>query len=199
MEGTYLSIQEVRNLLGAAADKSGRVIANAANRALGTGAKVIKQETSKEYNVRQKDVEETLRRIKADWSEPTAELRFTGGHGNLYNFGSENNSVLKPRYPVRSSSPYDPDPGNVFARVMRNGSMDPLNQNPKPFVQVVNGNLGLFQRISDKADAALRGVAPPAIPQVIRNDKVQERFQKETGEMIQRRMLQEVDRIMKGY
>ena len=195
----YMTIEEVERLLGKAENKSGRVIANAANRTLSTGAKVIKQETANEYNVRQKDVEETLRRIKANWSDPTAVLRFTGGHGNLYNFGKGDMSVLKPRYTVRSSSPYDPDPENVFARVMRNGSMDPLNQNPKPFVQVVNGNLGLFQRISDKADAALRGVAPPAIPQVIRNDKVQERFQKETGEMLQRRMLHEIDRLMKGY
>lgn len=195
----YMTIEEVERLLGKAENKSGRVIANAANRTLSTGAKVIKQETANEYNVRQKDVEETLRRIKGNWSDPTAVLRFTGGHGNLYNFGKGDMSVLKPRYTVRSSSPYDPDPGNVFARVMRNGSMVPLNQNPKPFVQVVNGNLGLFQRISDKADAALRGVAPPAIPQVIRNDKVQERFQKETGEMLQRRMLHEIDRLMKGY
>lgn len=195
----YMTVWEVEKLLGNAANKSGRVVANAANRTLPTGAKVIKQETANEYNVRQKDVEETLRRIKANWSDPTAILRFTGGHGNLYNFGKEDTSVLKPRYTVRSSSPFDPDPGNVFARIMRNGSMDALTQNPKPFVQVVNGNLGLFQRISDDARAALRGVAPPAIPQVIRNDKVQARFQKETGEMFQKRVLHEIDRLMKGY
>lgn len=195
----YMTVWEVEKLLGNAANKSGRVIASAANRTLPTGAKVIKQETANEYNVRQKDVEETLRRIKANWSDPTAILRFTGGHGNLYNFGKEDTSVLKPRYTVRSSSPFDPDPGNVFARIMRNGSMDALAQNPKPFVQIVNGNLGLFQRISDDARAALRGVAPPAIPQVIRNDKVQARFQKETSEMFQKRVLHEIDRLMKGY
>ena len=195
----YMTVWEVEKLLGNAANKSGRVVANAANRTLPTGAKVIKQETANEYNVRQKDVEETLRRIKANWSDPTAILRFTGGHGNLYNFGKGDVSVLNPRYTVRSSSPFDPDPGNVFARIMRNGSMDALDQNPKPFVQIVNGNLGLFQRISDDARAALRGVAPPAIPQVIRNDKVQARFQKETGEMFQKRVLHEIDRLMKGY
>lgn len=195
----YLTVWEIERLLGSAADKSGRVIANAANRTIPTGAKVIKQETAKEYNVRQKDVEKTLRRIKANWSDPTAILRFTGGHGNLYNFGKEDTSVLKPRYKVRSSSPLNPDPANVFARIMRNGSVDALDQNPKPFVQVVNGNLGLFQRISDDARAALRGVAPPAIPQIIKNDKVQERLRKETDEMFQKRVMHEIDRLMKGY
>ena len=70
----YMTVWEVEKLLGNAANKSGRVVANAANRTLPTGAKVIKQETANEYNVRQKDVEETLRRIKANWSDPTAIL-----------------------------------------------------------------------------------------------------------------------------
>ena len=43
----YRTVWEVEKLLGNAANKSGRVVANAANRTLPTGAKVIKQETAK--------------------------------------------------------------------------------------------------------------------------------------------------------
>lgn len=199
MSGVYVTIEEIERRLGDAANKSGRVIANAANRAMITGEKVIKQETAAKYNVRQKDVASTLKKIKAKWSEPTARLEYTGGHGNLFYFGRADQSVLKPRYPVRSTSPYDPDPGNVFVRIMKDGSMVPLEQDPKPFVQIVSGNLGLFQRTSSASDAPLRGEAPPSIPQIIRNEKVMERFQKESWETMQKRLEHELDRIMKGY
>lgn len=191
-DGVFISVEEVEKRFGTAANKAGRIVASAANRALATGGKVLKQETAARYNVRQKDVD--LKKVKASWGRPTARISIEESHRNLYGFG--NKSAVTPRYPIRSSSVYDPDPKFVRAQVMKAGGKTPLEEAPKPFVQIVNGNIGLFQRTADVSRAPLRGVAAPSIPQIVRNKDVQERFTQEVGEMMVKRVNHEIDRIL---
>lgn len=194
-----VSDEEVKKRLGTLASKSGAVESRAANRSIATAKKVIKQETAKVYNVRQKDVEETLKTQRATASHPTAYLRFTDTNKNLYHFGKP--STLSPRNPIRSSSPYDPDPPYVTAQVMTAKGKKPLDGSIKPFVQISKktGNIALFQRTSRDSRAPLRGVAAPAMPQIIKNDDVMARFSVETSKMFLKRLNHEIDQVLKGH
>lgn len=193
----YVNEDVVRQRLGALANRSGSVIARAANRSVSTGKKVLKQETARIYNVRQKDVDGILKVTKATSSRPVLTLTYKDSHPNLYVFGRP--SSLTPRFVIQSSDPVNPDPEYVRAKVMKRGGYIPLQGRPRPFVQQVkNGNIALFQRISNEARAPIRGVAAPSLPQVIKNDKVLERFTREAGEMFEKRLLHEIDNVLKG-
>lgn len=192
-----VSEEEVKRRLGALADKSGVAISRAANRSINTGKKAIKQETVKIYNVNQKNVEEILKVKKATPENPAVRMTFKGRHRNLYSFGKE--STIRPRYPVRSSSPYDPDPGYVTVTVKNAKPNAPLNVRPKPFVQIAkkSGHILLFQRRSNKSRADIRGVAAPALPQVMKNDQVMARFNRDAGSMFMKRLDHEITRLLK--
>lgn len=193
----YVNEDVVRQRLGALANRSGAVIARAANRSVNTGKKVIKQETTRIYNVRQKDVDGILKVTKATASRPVLTLTYKDSHPNLYAFGRT--SSLTPRFIIQSSDPVNPDPEYVRAKVMRRGGYTPLSGRPRPFVQQVkNGNIALFQRVSNESRAPIRGVAAPSLPQVIKNDKVIERFNRDARDMFERRLLHEIDNVLKG-
>lgn len=193
-----VSEAEVKRRLGALADKSGVVISRAANRAIITGKKAIKQETAKIYNVYQKNVESILKVEKATAAHPVARMTYRDTHSNLMAFGKQ--SSLAPRYPVRSSDPYDPDPEYVKAKVMTKRRAVPLELRPKPFVQIARSSkvIGLFQRVNNNSRAPIRGVAAPALPQVIKNEDVIARFNRDAASMFVERLNHEIDRVLKG-
>ncbi len=193
----YVSEEAVKQRLGVLASRSGAVIARAANRSVNTGKKAVKQETAKIYNVLQKDVDGILKVTKATAANPVLTLTYKDSHPNLYVFGRE--SSLTPRFVIQSSDPVNPDPEYVRAKVMRQGGYTPLNGSPKPFVQQTrNGSIALFQRVSDESRAPIRGVAAPALPQVIKNDKVLARFNRDASDMFEKRLLHEIDNVLKG-
>ena len=194
----HVSEEAVKQRLGALANRSGAVIARAANRSVNTGKKVIKQETAKIYNVRQKDADKILKVTKATAAKPVLTLTYKDSHPNLYVFGRE--SSLAPRFVIRSSNPVNPDPGYVKAKVMNRGGYVALNGSPKPFVQQAkkSGNIALFQRVSNHVRAPIRGVAAPSLPQVIKNEKVLARFNREARDMFEKRLLHEIDNVLKG-
>ncbi|MDE7201930.1 MAG: phage tail protein [Lachnospiraceae bacterium] len=194
----HVSEEAVKQRLGALANRSGAVIARAANRSINTGKKAIKQETAKIYNVRQKDVDGILKVTKATAAKPVLTLTYKDSHPNLYVFGRE--SALTPRFIIHSSDPVNPDPEYVRAKVMKSGGYVPLNGRPKPFVQQAkrSGNIALFQRVSDQARAPIRGVAAPSLPQIIKNDKVLARFNRDARDMFEKRLLHEIDNVLKG-
>lgn len=193
-----VSEEEVRKRLGNLANKSGTVIARAANRSITTGKKAIKQETAKVYNTRQKDVETILHVDKATAAAPMVRMTFKDSHKNLYVFGKS--SVLSPRHPVRSSSPYNPDPRHVAAKVINAHGREALAGTPKPFVQIAaeSRNIALFQRVSNDSRAPIRGVAAPAMPQIIKNDDVVARFNRDAYSMFTKRLNHEIEQVLKG-
>ncbi len=194
----HVSEEAVKQRLGALANRSGAVIARAANRSVNTGKKVIKQETAKIYNVRQKDADKILKVTKATAAKPVLTLTYKDSHPNLYVFGRE--SSLTPRFVIQSSAPVNPDPEYVKAKVMNRGGYVALNGSPKPFVQQAkkSGNIALFQRVSNHARAPIRGVVAPSLPQVIKNEKVLARFNREARDMFEKRLLHEIDNVLKG-
>lgn len=194
----YVNEAEIKRRLGELSKRSGAVIARAANRSVNTGKKAIKQETAKIYNVRQKDVDRILKVTKATAAKPVLLLTYKDSHPNLYVFGRQ--SSLAPRFIVQSSDPVNPDPEYVKAKVMNRGRYVPLNGRPKPFVQKAkkSGNIALFQRTSNKPRATIRGVSAPSLPQVIKNDEVLARFNRDAYTMFLNRLDHEIDNILKG-
>lgn len=194
----YVSEDEVKKRLGALANRSGAVIARAANRSINTGKKAIKQETSKIYNVRQHDVDYILKVTRATAQRPVLTLTYKDAHQNLYAFGRA--TSLSPRYIVQSSDPVNPDPEFVKAKVMNKHRPEPLQDRPKPFVQQAkkSGNIALFQRTTNASRAPLRGVAAPSLPQVIKNEEVLARFNRDAYSMFNKRLVHEIDNVLKG-
>ena len=190
--------EEIKRRLGTLQHRSGHVIARAANRSITTGKKVIKQETARIYNVRQKDVEKILKTERATAEHPHVHMVFRDTHQNLAVFGKE--TSLTPRTPVRSSDPFNPDPEYVKARVMNGYSAVPLRERPRPFVQFVGGDRRaiLLQRVDNSSRAPLRGVSGPALPQILKNEAVVKRFQNETSKMFTKRLNHEIDQVVKG-
>ncbi len=194
----YVSEDEVRRRLGSLQNRAGLVIARAANRSIDTGKKAIKQETSKIYNVRQKDTERILRVTKATSGNPVAILTYKDTHTNLYAFGRQ--TSLRPRYIVQSSDPVNPDPEYVKAKVFNKSRPVPLQDRPRPFVQKAkrSGVIALFQRTSNASRAPIRGVSAPALPQIIHNDDVMARFNRDAYSMFVKRLAHEIDHELKG-
>lgn len=194
----YVDEAEIKRRMGFLASRSGVAIARAANRSVTTGKKAIKQETAKIYNVRQKDVDNVLKVNKATSQNPTLCLTYKDTHTNLYVFGRQ--TSISPRYIVQSSDPVDPDPEYIKAKVMKGHGYTKLDGRPKPFVQKAkkSGNIALFQRTSNDRRSPIRGVAAPSLPQVIRNEKVLARFNRDAYTMFQKRLIHEIDNILKG-
>lgn len=193
-----ISQEEIKRRLGALQSRSGHVIARAANRAIDTGKTVIKKQTAKIYNVRQKDVENVLKVERATSKHPYARMIFKDKHQNLAVFGKS--SSLSPRTPVRSSDPTNPDPAYYRAKVMNGHGTVPLKGRPKPFVQFAgkDRNAILLQRKSNASRAPLRGVAAPALPQILKNDDIIEKFNHEASVMFAKRLEHEIDQVLKG-
>lgn len=195
----YASIDEIKERLGDLDKKAGTIFSSAAKRAMTTGKKVIKQETAARYNVRPKDVASALKESRDKESRGLVwKLTYKDPHRNLFSFGT--NTVVTPKFPVRSSSPYNPDPRFYSANVEKSTGKQALDGTPKPFVQITpnNGRIALFERVSAAPDAEIRGVAAPAIPQIIKNEKVMARFNQEVGDMLQKRIDHEISRALRG-
>jgi len=194
----YVNEEEVKKRLGALSNRSGAVIARAANRSMNTGKKAIKQETAKIYNVRAKDVSKILKDTKASASNPAFTLTYKDTHQNLYHFGKSN--TMSPRYIVQSTDPANPDPEFVKAKVMNKHRPTPLDGRPRPFVQKAakSGNIALFQRERNDSKAPIRGVAAPSLPQVIKNEEVLARFNRDAYSMFSKRLVHEIDNVLKG-
>lgn len=194
-----VSLEEVQDRLGNLDKKAGTIFANAAKRAMTTGKKVIKQETAARYNVRQKDVAEALKESRDKKTRGlTWKLTYKDPHRNLFSFGTK--SVVTPKFPIRSSSPYNPDPKFYSANVEKSTGKQALDGKPKPFVQISKNSqrIALFERESNDPRAEIRGVAAPAIPQIIKNKKVIERFDEEVGNMLRNRIDHEISRVLGG-
>jgi hypothetical protein len=88
---------------------------------------------------------------------------------------------------------------------MRDTPMTPLAgfDNNKPFVQRVRSGeksdfTGVFFRKNASRDSKLVGAEAPAIPQILKNDKIIAKFQREAGTMMQKRLTHEIDNVLKG-
>jgi hypothetical protein len=89
------------------------------------------------------------------------------------------------------------------AAVERGHGKTKLMGENKPFIQKVRSGesgefVGLFRRKTSASDSKLVGVAAPAIPQILKNDKIIARFNESAGPMLQKRIEHEIEVVLKG-
>lgn len=189
---------EVKKRLGYLESKSNKVIARAVNRSYTSGKKAISKEAKKIYLVNDRDVNgsDTLKITKATYQAPMAKLLYTGYHRNLYHY----RRAVSPRRIIKWSNGR-PNVAFYKAHFMGEHAPEPLTKDPKPFVQKMkrtNGVVGLFRRSSNKRDASLVGVPAPAIPQILKNERIMSAFTRSAGPMLQKRLEHEIDNVLKG-
>lgn len=184
----------IKKRLGSLEKKAALVMARAANRAATTGKKVIKQETARKYMVKQGDVESVLKVSRASQRHPLVKLEFKDNHKNLFYWSKRGSgSVVTPNVPVIYDGDGTPLPKVYKAKVERQHGVKVLGGSRKPFVQIArkSGNMALFRRTSDTS-REIEGVAAPALPQIIGNNEVLERFEQETSKMLFSRLEHEI-------
>lgn len=198
----YINEAEVKRRLGTLAEKSGKVIARAVNRSYVTGKNAVAKEAGKDYLITQKDVNnpKTLNVTKATQAEPVATLKYTGEHRNLYRWN--NKRAVSPNKTIRWSHG-KPNVKIYKAAVMRGHAKTQMQGENKPFIQRVRKGkkgefVGLFRRTTSERDSKLVGVSAPAIPQVLKNERVLAQFRRSADSMLQKRLEHEIDAVLKG-
>lgn len=198
----YVDEGEIKRRLGALADQSGKVIARAANASSATAKKTIAGEASRDYLIRQKDVNNprTLKITKARPADPVVTLEYTGGHRNLYLWN--NKKAVTPNKTIHWSQG-KPNVKVYRAAVKRGHRKVKLTGENKPFIQRVRKGensefVGLFRRASAARDAKLVGVSAPSVPQILKNERIMKQFRRTVAPMLQKRLEHEIDAILKG-
>ena len=193
---TQVNEADIRKRLGRLAYKSGAVMARASNRAVRHGKTVIARETSSRYRIKQSTINDK-KYCKPNWakaSAPTASLIYTGHNRNLSTW----QSGVSPFKVIE----WDNDEPNVkvySASVMRKSGFHKLTEEPKSFLQMTrNGFVGMFRRKSEKRNAKLEGVGGPAVPQIVKNKEIMDKFNTESSTEIQKRLKLEIDRVLRG-
>lgn len=198
----YADVKELNRRLGILKDRSGAVVARAANRSYKVGKSAIAKEAKKDYRVKQKDVnnDKTLKIKKATQNDPFVSMKYTGEHRNLYLWDGK--KAVSPDLVIHWSHG-KPNVNHYKAAVMRGHARIKFYGKNQPFIQHVRKGensdfVGLFRRKSEDRDAKLIGVGAPAIPQILRNEKIMESFERETIPMFQKRLEHEIDNVLKG-
>lgn len=203
----YTDTSEVKRRLGLLSGKSGKVISRAANRACATGKKVMAQEAKKRYLISQKDVNDkkVLKMVPASQTKATATLDYTGGHRNLYLWNSNKavspNEIIHWRHGKPNVKIYSAAVARGHGKIKLHGNYG--RGTNKPFIQRVRKGeesdfTGLFRRKSNSREAKLESVVAPAIPQILKNKQIIDKFQEAAGQTFQKRLTHEIDAVMKG-
>ena len=168
----------VANNLGALASRTNVVIARAANVGMRRAAVAITNETYERNALRKRDIRSILKRQRASYSRPVAKLTYTDSFKNMVIWSEgHGRSVVRPYVPHVG---YSDEPKNYFGHVKRRAGDKALTgDGPIPFVQIAkrSGNMSLFTRLG-RSRYPIRGVAAPAVPQVIAEDKVEKEVRK---------------------
>lgn len=201
----YINVQFLADVSGVAEKlgnlsyKTPQIAARAINESSKTAVRWLAQETVKIYDIRQKDVTESLSHIgHATASRPYVRIRFDGVHKNLFDLRSSRsgNSLVSPRREVHGTNPQW-----VRTRVMKGHAMTPLRRRARPFVRTATtGHQALFVRTRDIPGLEdIRGVSGPAVPQELKNEKVWEPVRQKLEDKMVKRAEHYIDRALKGY
>lgn len=180
--------------LASVGDKANLILSRAVNRSLSNVSKNIRQQTVDRYHVKPMQVGKTIRVArKASFSDPTALIRSVGRHLVLssFKFGPRRNAyrIKRGQY----------SPSAFKASVEKGSSYERLIGRRKPFMQhVKNGNYISVRRVSDSIhEKKLEGVYGPAVPQMLKNQEIQDAVGHEAEIMMSKRVIHELDRLLK--
>lgn len=189
----------VKASLGKLYTQSGVIISRAANRTITTARKTLRQETAKIYEFRATDVEHSLTKVsRATRSKTFAEIDYSNSHKNLFHIKSHGRSVVSPATEVKTLGRGINTPPVYKAHVMKahSGGIE-FDEDPKAFLRRVKSNGALvFLRREGEDRYPLQGVGAPAVTQVMKNKEINEKFVKDTADMMAKRLIHETDYLL---
>lgn len=183
IEITNEQIERVNLILGNVKNAPNKVFNSVINRALTT----VRSETGKQirevYTISQKDLraESNIRLRKAGGSNLAGEIVFAGCKIPLYRF---------------DVTPKQPGKGTVKARVMKSKTQTAFEH---AFIaQMKSGHTGIFERDTRKRTPVTE-IQGLAVAQMAANSVVLEKVEAAAQETIDKRVEQEITRILNGY
>lgn len=171
-------LHDVQKRLGTFSEKAPNAIANALNRAINTVAAHVSREVRKEYNIKAKDVKATLRKVRASRANLSAMVSSRGEVVPLDRFKVSPKTVQ----PKRKKT--------IKVAVKKTGLKPLLGA----FVADIHG-IKVFKRVT-KHRLPIQRMFGPSIPQMLGNEEIRNKINREGKEMFERRLDHEINRIL---
>lgn len=180
-------VAEVAARLGNLRNKTNLVLSRAANEAMVKAATEIKREVTDRNALRYRDVESILKKYRATQRNSVARLTYTDGFINLAGWsGGHGRSVVRPWKTHDGDGP--PDSYSAYVKKANAGGRTLYGDDPNPFLQISKktGDVRLFRR-TGRSRFPIKGVAAPAVPQVVHEKPVMDAIQNKVyTKMVQR-------------
>lgn len=190
------SVEEIQRRLGNFKAKTPLVLSRAINRAISNVKKNMGKETSALYFISSSDVTNTVRIVKSSKSSLKAAAISAGGGIALSKFKVKPFTYRKKLPPSENRRKWKP-PRVYEAGVKKDGGMKPLDGNPKAFlVQMQSGHVGVMERKTGKS-FPIKQLYGPSVPQIVKNEKIMTKINKEASETLQKRIDAEINNILR--
>lgn len=171
-------LEDIIDRLGTMSNKAPQVISSALNRALTNVASNISKEVRQDYNIKAADIKSTLDKTRASKSNLSAIVRSRGNLIPLDRF-----KVSPKKVAPKRKSP-------IKIGVKKDG-VKPLKG---AFVSDISG-IKVFKR-QGKTRLPIDRLFGPSVPQMLKNEEIRERINREGQETFYRRLDHEINRIL---
>lgn len=181
-------INDIRARLGELSKRSGIVLYRAVNRtSSSTNADIVRQATSR-YLIKQKTIRDSLKSKKATVSNPVAFITSKGSPIPLVNFDATKR--IRKRF---KNGKYNP---SIYkARVLRNGQLTGVNRMFFAKGQLMQRPEGASRKENENVRNWLNLAL--SVPQMINNKNVYTKIQKNSSEMLKKRVNHEIEYEMR--
>lgn len=193
------SVEEIQARLGKFKSQTPLVLSRAINRAIQNVGKNMAKETSARYYISSSDVKDSIETVKASKGRLKA-IAISGGDGiALSKF------KVSPKKQVKRTKKGKYSPRVYKAAVKKSGGLKPLDGDPKSFIGVMKNSskkegasdhTGVWTRKSEKR-LPLKQLYGPSIPQMIKNEEIMSKINKEASETLQKRIDAEINNILR--
>ena len=193
------SVEEVQKRLGNFKSKTPLVLSRAINRAIQNVKKNMGKETADRYYISSSDVKDSIEIVNASKGRLKA-LAISGGDGiALSKF------KISPKRQVKRTKKGGYSPRVYKAAVKKSGGLKPLDGEPKAFIAIIKNSrkkegakdhTGVWTRKSGKR-FPIKQLYGPSIPQMIKNEDIMSKVNKEASETLQKRIDAEINNILR--
>lgn len=192
MSNTDISIQidqkqmeELREKLGNLEGKTETAMYRAINRAVKKARTQVDRKTREEYFMKREFIFKSLDVDYARKGKLSAFIRSKGGAIPL----SEFKTTPKKPTPKRKKA--------IGVSVKRDGGTKYLDKDPKAFIAILKGDKVVAERTSGHR-GPLRGLFGPAVPSVVKNEKVMSAVKEEAQKELAKRLAHHISQTLEG-
>lgn len=178
-------LKELKKKLGNMESKAPTAMYRAINEAVKTARTQIDRKTREEYFVKRNFIFKSLDKDLARRNKLSTFIRSKGEAIPLSEFKT---NPAKPN-PKRKKA--------IGVSVKRDGETKYLGKNPKAFITILKGNKVVAERTSERR-GPLKGLFGPAVPSVVKNEKVISSVKEEAQKKLAERLDHHVSQLLKG-